>query len=202
VEISTRGGWIGSSDPAGGVLVNGIAVGSYRIAPDGTSSRVADGAVIAISAGHVLTYRCGDDLDTCEVVLADRSTGQERVVPMPEDATSLVTFGGWWGSPPTFPTLNADGTAALFAAPGSAGPPGIGVLDTVTGATEKLTTPLTDGTGLRPYLSAAWSSDGRFAFLTLANDVYAYDRTTRDLFPITNDGTFQGANAITATSAV
>lgn len=173
--VDTSGLWPSKSDPAGGVVVGDQMVGVYTLSAAG--SRRLGGYPIALGVSSILTYRCGGSLDDCGYVLIDRTTGDER--PVPVDLSQRGLVGEWWTPPNAVPQITADGRYALVSVPGEEVPvPAL--LDTETGAVWFF---IGDGdtSGL---VQPVFSSDERFVFAVIDGVLVAYEVATGEQFAV------------------
>jgi hypothetical protein len=182
-RVDPAGLWASGAAPRGRVLVGDVSTGIYSVSPEG-SSRLPDGRVLAISADHVLLYSCGATLDDCGVRVVDRNTGASRPVPL-EEEIDPVQLSGWWGPPLPRPSITPDGAAALVIIIDESGRPIVAALELDSGARTEFGWESNVSFNRLP--SATWSVDGRFAFVVDDGTVVAYDRVTREQFPVSSE---------------
>lgn len=152
-------------DGSGALVLTGVG-GAYRLAADGSVTRLTAGQLVAWSPAALVDVVCDDRL-ACEWRRVDRTTGQ---------VTSLGPVPAGLLERDTAVAMSSDGRrlAVLVATPAYR----LDVVDLVTGATatvERLDRPPTSGTAL-----AGWSGDGRHLFWLRGGAVAAWsaDPTT------------------------
>ncbi len=91
-SATTPASWPVSTAADGSLLVND-AGGTYRLAPDGTTSRVSDGSMIASGSGHVGVRRCDEQL-TCSFSTLNLATGEVTEFAG-QELQELQRFGGF-----------------------------------------------------------------------------------------------------------
>ncbi len=193
-SIDTRGMWPSAVDPAGGIIVGDAMAGMFTVTPDG-STRLPDGRPVSIGVAHVVVHSCTESIDTCGLSVVDRATGEVTSVPRNDELMNGLNRGGWWGPVPSRAMVTSDGQGALLSVIDETGYGRIGVLDVGTGDF----TPL--GSVRGNYPSAAWSADERFVFIVVDGSITAYDRTTRETFPVVLDGGLDRVRSLTTRPA-
>jgi hypothetical protein len=176
IELDTNRFFPVLADPAGGLLISDGA-SYFRMDDAGRTSRLP-GMPVAMSAGHVLLYVCGDTIEECGLRLVDRATNESRPVA---SERSLGAYSGV-GFPIAGPTVTSDGEAAIVPVFNSFGSTAVSVLDIETGA-EREFDASSDDSGF-PNVSAVWSADERFAYVLDGGVMTAFDRSSGESFPV------------------
>jgi hypothetical protein len=172
--------WSLQPDPRGGVVVDGQGLGgAFNIAPDGSSSRIVDGSVLALSVNTAVAIVCKDDLDSCQLLVRDRSIGadSDRLLPIDSDgATVLQPLYNSWGTPVPAISPTEDRMGALRI--NSNYETVFGILSLVDGSFTEIARQFSGG-------GAAWSADGRYLFFVDgASDLKAFDTTLAVVFEV------------------
>ena len=183
--------WPSGSDPAGGLVVE--AAGDLYSVGESSVEHLGSGDLIGISSDVTVTWDCDEQL-RCGLVVTDRPSGHVRRVDVDMSGGGPIeSLNNWAGA--SIQTISPDGSLCAVMQV-SDDEPGLALIDLASGATYDV--------GDRLFLPVvAYSPDDRFVFL-LANvdsefnggwgwgwggegDLFAYDRQTRDLFPVLSE---------------
>lgn len=167
-----------------GVLLVAAPGGVYAVAPDGTTSRLTPGTLLAYSATAVLAKECDEAL-TCSMVVTDRTTGERRTLPWSSDMWP-ADLAFRWGGIPQVPNVSPDGRLAAVTLtriePEDEGSfsthTQFVVIDLFTGET----TVVADDS--QPFDGGSWSDDSRFLFTMVGGTLEAFEASTRELIPV------------------
>lgn len=169
-------GWAWSVDADGDLIVD--VAGKYYSVGESSAELVAPGVLLGVSSVVAVARDCDARL-RCGVWVTDRETGEARELEAswnPE--TSYEPTSNWGGA--RSPAVSPDGTMCAAIARSNGGAFTLGLIDLGTGEFVQLGEPVAAPTVI-------WSPDGRFAFFLGAQGLEAYDRSSRQAFPVLSE---------------
>jgi hypothetical protein len=175
--------WSNGADAVPGLVVSGAPGGSYHVGPDG-SHRITTGYVLAVGPTVALATECGESIDTCGLVVVDRTTGTSTpltpVFPEGEEESPerlMFESAANYGYPGLLAAISPDGRYSPILINGR--DQDFGVIDLVTGEFIQF--------GDTPQSSLWWSPDSRSAMYLVNGHLTVYDLETRTTYEVSQD---------------